>query len=63
MKMRFSEASVNISFFSGLFEGRDLAWGNGVLGLSEAFSGGKVPHPKTRPCRANEQPLLKNQYI
>lgn len=46
-----------------LFEGRDFAWRNGIAGLSGSFSAGKVPHPKIRPCRANEQPLLKNQYI
>ena len=28
------------------FEGRDLAWGNGVTGLSGAFSAGKVSHVK-----------------
>ena len=43
MKMRFSEASVNLSFFSGLLDAPDLAHIFGLRMPSEPTFPGMVP--------------------
>ena len=52
MKMRFSEASVNLSFFSGLFRVGDLAKGKGRREGLEAYWKGKVMGLKLDLARA-----------
>ena len=42
MKMRFSEASVNVTFFSDLFSGADHAHQIGLSGISRTETKGTV---------------------